>query len=368
VVPLLESDRRIQVVFTRPPWALVSGGVNEFLARLGGVVAPWHQVTRVPFDLAIAASNGLLEEIHAPVLTMSHGIGFNKYAIRYNGLGPEAPLEVAGLERAELIHRGRVIPSSIIVPTGRDLERMRSTCPEAMPVAVVAGDPCYDRLAASLPLRDTYRRALGVGDRKLVAVSSTWGPSSLLRRCPDLLQQLVDELPRDEYQVAAILHPNAWYWHGPRQLQAWYADAVHGGLMLLRPEDGWRAVLAAANHVIGDHGSVTCYAASIGVPVMLATFPEEDVEAGSTVVELAKIAPRLVLDRPIASQLAAAAAVWSPDSSAAIRARITDAPGQSARIIRSIMYRLMNLPEPRTDPEVRPVPVPEPIVIPEAFG
>ncbi len=368
IVPQLESDRRVQVMFTRAPWALVSGGVGQFLERLGGVVVPWHQATQARFDLAVAASYGLLEQLHAPVLTMSHGAGFNKYAIRYDGSTPQAPLEMSGLERAELVRRGRVIPSSIVVPTTRDLTWLKHSCPEAVPVAVVAGDPCYDRLLVSLPLRDAYRQALDVRGRKLVAVSSSWGSGSLLERCPDLISRLVSELPREEYRVAAIVHPNTWSWHGRRQVLAWYAESVRRGLMLVPPEEGWRGVLAAADVVVGDHGSTTYYGACTGVPVLLATFAYEDVEPGSPVASLGRLAPRLRLDQPIAPQLETATADWPPGTSEAIRAQVTDAPGQSARIIRSVMYRLMKLPEPATEPEVRPVPLPEPIVIPESFG
>jgi hypothetical protein len=46
VVPLLEADLRVQIVFTYAPSALISGGVREFLARLGGVVVPWQQATQ----------------------------------------------------------------------------------------------------------------------------------------------------------------------------------------------------------------------------------------------------------------------------------------------------------------------------------
>jgi hypothetical protein len=345
-----------------------SGEVKEFLARLGGVVVPWHQATQVHFDLAISASNGLLERLHAPVLTVSHGVGFSKYPIRWDGFGPAALREVPEPERARLVHHGRVIPASIVVATARQLEWLARSCPEAVPVAVVAGDPCYDRLAASLPWRDTYRRALGVQGRKLVAVSSTWGPGSLLRRCPDLLPRLMDELPQDKYQVAAIVHPNAWSWHSPRQVQAWYKESVRRGLCLVPPEEGWRGVLAAADVTIGDHGSVTCYAAAIGVPVLLAAFPAEEVDPQSQVADLGKTARRLRLDRPLTVQLEEAKATWPPCARETIRAQVTDMPGQSAQLIRSVMYRLMKLPEPATEPEVRPVPLPVPIVIPESFG
>jgi len=355
---LLEADRRVQITFTRPPGALIARGADEFLAGLGGVVVPWPVVTQTRFDLAIAASHGHLECINAPVVTMSHGIGFSKYSIRYAGFGPRARLEVAGLERAELIHRGRVIPSSVLVPTRRNLDRLRRVLPEAASVGVVAGDPCYDRLATSMSQRDAYRRALGTDGRKLVVVSSTWGSGSLLQRCPELLPQMAEELPQEEYLLIAIVHPNTWCWHGRRQLLAWYGEAIRRGLIFMPPEEEWRAVLAASDAVIGDHGSVTAYAAAIGIPVLLATFPDEEVDRESPLRDLAQIAPWYRAGRSVRSLLPEASAAWSSENSMAIRARITDMPGQSARIIRRIMYQLMNLPEPVTEPAVCPVPVP----------
>jgi hypothetical protein len=368
VVPMLESDPRIQVVFTQAPSSMISGGVREFLGRLGGVTIPWRQAAGERFDLAVAAWDGLLEQLHAPVLTLSHGAGSGKYMARWEGCGPDAPREASAPAPARLLYRGRVIPSGIIVPTRRQLAQLRQCCPEADEVAVVGGDPCFDRLAASLPRRDSYRQAVGVTGRRLVVVSSTWGPGSLLERSPGLLPRLMDELPAREYRVAAVIHPNAWHWHGIRQLRGWYAESVRRGLVLIPPEDGWRAVLAAADLVLGDHGSVTCYGAGAGVPVLLASFPDEHIDPGSPVARLGRIAGRLRLDEPAGPQAGKAMADWLPQSSAAVRAEITDVPGQSAGIIRSVMYRLMGLAEPGTVPEVRPVAVPEPVLIPESFG
>jgi hypothetical protein len=358
VWPLVEADRRIQLVFSRPPGALVAHGTDEFLAGLGGVVVPWAVAAQARFDLAIAASHGGLEHVNAPVVTMSHGVGFSKYFVRYEGRGPQVPLEVAGLGRAELVYRGRVIPSAVLVPTRRNLDRLSREVPEAAAVATVVGDPCFDRLAMSVPRRAAYRDALDVHGRKLVAVSSTWGEGSLLRRWPDLLPQLAEELPRDEYLLVAIVHPNTSGWHGRRQLFSWYGDAISRGLIFVPPEEGWRAVLAAADALIGDHGSVSAYAAAIGIPVLLAAFPDEDVDRESPLRDLARIAPSHRPGQSVRSLLPVARAAWTPEGASAIRARITDVPGESARIIRRVMYRLMDLPEPDTDPAVCPVPVP----------
>jgi hypothetical protein len=364
ITPLLECDRRIQMVYTCPPASMSPGWVSEYLARLGAVVIGWQQATQMRFDLAIAASHGGLERLHAPVLSVLHGAGFNKYAKRWDGPGPEAAgREMYGMERAVLVYRGRVIASALVVPTRRDLGRLRRACPEAAPVAVMAGDPAFDRLAASLGSRARYRRALGVQDRVLVAVSSTWGPGSLLAARPDLLARLTRELPRETYQVAAIVHPGVWAWSGRRQLQAWLAESMRDGLILVPPEEGWRAILAAADYVIGDHGSVTCYAAAIGRPVLLASFPDEELDPASTVACLGRIAPRLRSRGPIEPQLAEAAAAWTPSLHRMIRVRVTSVPGQSARLIRALMYRMMNLAEPAAEPVVRPVPAPEPLAI-----
>lgn len=359
VVPSLEADRRVQVVFTHAPSALISGGVEEYLARLGGVVIPWRQAVQSEFDLALAASDGLLEWVHAPVVTMLHGAGYNKYPVRWDGYGPLAHREASGPEPARLICHGRMISSAIIVPTQCQADRLRRSCPEAAAVAVVAGDPCYDRLLASRPLRDSYRTALGVGNRKLVVVSSTWGQGSLLNRHPGLLAELMEQLPPQQYQLAAVVHPGAWYWHSGRQIRAWYYDCVRRGLLLVPPDEGWRAVLAAADVLIGDHGSVSAYAAAAGIPVVLAASPADEVEPGSPVALLGQVAPRLKLGRPYPAQLDRAAAAWTPEQHAVIEALVTDVPGRSASALQELMYRLMKLRPPSAEPEVRPVALPE---------
>ena len=368
VVPMLEADLRVQVMFTYAPSALISAGVAEYLDRLGGVVVPWQQATQAPFDLAVAASDGLLEWVHAPVMTMLHGAGYNKYPVRWEGHGVAVRREAAGPESSRLICHGRTIASAIVLPTKQQVERLRRSCPEAADIAVMAGDPCYDRLAASMPARDAYRRTLGVGERTLVAVSSTWGPGSLLGGRPGLLAELMEWLPPSRYQVAAIIHPGVWHWHGPRQVRAWYADCLRRGLILVPPDEGWRAVLAASDVVIGDHGSVTCYAAAAGIPVLLASQASGEVEPGSPVAILGSIAPRLRPDQPYPAQIERAASAWSPQRHDMVRALVTDAPGQSAGIIRSAMYRLMKLPEPNAGPLTRLVPAPRPVSAIETSG
>jgi hypothetical protein len=369
IIPLLESDLRIQVVFTRAVSSF-PGGVTDYLNRLGAAYAPWSQAIRERFDLALAASYGKLEQLRAPVLTVSHGIGYGKYPDRMAGFGPPAERSAWGLERQQLIYHGRVVPATIALPHRDWLPQLERSCPEAMPAAVVAGDPTYDRLVASLALRARYRRALGVGnDQKLVVVSSTWGPRSLLGTHPDVVPRLVSELPRDEYRIAVIAHPNIWQWHGHWQVRAWYAECIRAGVALLPPEEGWRAALVAGDRLLGDHGSVTYYGAAIGLPTLLGTYPDDAIDPGSQVALLGRTAPRAHWSTPLLPQLEDTASAYSPELHAILTDRVTSVPGESGRILRREMYRLMQLTEPPSPPP-RPEPVtpPCPVTLPMTPG
>jgi hypothetical protein len=365
LMPLLEVDQRIQVVYTWAPGSVFGSGVSEYLESLGAVVVPWCQAVQSRFDLAVAASYGSLERLHAPVLTAPHGVGFGKLTSRWDGRGPAAARDGTGAVRARLVYHGRVVPAAIVMATHAHLARLSSACEEATEVAVLAGDPCFDRLAASMPHRSRYRAALDAGDRRVVVVSSTWGPGSLLRRHPELLASMAEELPAENYRIAAIVHPNVWAWHGRRQVLAWYGDCVRRGVTLVPPEEGWRGLLAAADVVVGDHGSVTCYAAAAGVPVLLASFPRGEIEPGSPSAALGRIAERLRPSRPLGAQLASAAAKWPHPGRAEAAAHVTSVPGQAARIIRAAMYRLMRLPEPEAPPLVPAVPAAAGIAVSE---
>ncbi len=141
VLPLLEADRRVQVVYTVPPASMFARGASDFLTGLGSVVIPWPQASQASFDLAIAAAPGLLEQLHAPVLKISHGAGNSKFPARWAGSGPEAGRETTGREQASLVYRGRVIPARVIVATRRDAKRLRLACPPAGPLPSSAGIP-----------------------------------------------------------------------------------------------------------------------------------------------------------------------------------------------------------------------------------
>lgn len=361
VLPLLESDHRLQVVFAVPPTAdgAICNGAEELLRAQGAFVLPWHQAVRQEFDLILAASPAGVSQLYGRVLLMGHGAGSVRPLLRARSAGMLARPS-HDLDHEALMRRGRLVPSAIALAHDSELAVLRHSCPDAIPVAVVAGDICYDRLAASVQFREHYRSALGVGrEQKLVTVTSTWQPESALGQHPDLLDRLLKVLPSKEYRVAAIMHPNIWSVHGAWQVRAWLASCLAKGLLLIPPEEGWRAAVIAADLVIGDYGSVTRYGVAFGAPTLLAALPDKDVRRGGVAYELGRRAPRLRSDRCLVEQIRAASVDRSWQDG--VPQRITSRPGRAGALLRQTMYRLLELPEPARAAPVSPVPLPKPI-------
>jgi hypothetical protein len=165
---------------------------------------------------------------------------------------PDTGRPAFGFDPDWLLHEGRPVATATVLSHPEQLARLRGGCPPVAPTAVLAGDPCYDRILAALPQRERFRRALGVGPgQRLVLLNSTWSPRSFFGDegtdgGPDgadpradlltgVLPRLTAELPADEYRLAAVLHPNIWYGHGPGQLRAWLDRAERAGLALIGP-------------------------------------------------------------------------------------------------------------------------------------
>jgi hypothetical protein len=352
IVRLVESDLRIQVIFTAAP-DVFSNGVADLLRDLGGLVISWEQATRITFDLALAAAYGSVRELHAPIIVLPHGASYNKLAVRSLTGGAVASRGVYGLDPQSLVQGGSVVPAAIVLANKADLAVLGRQCPQALPVAVVVGDPCYDRILASRSLRPRYRAALGAGDsRKLVVTTSTWGSRSLFGQAADLIERMLTELPPSRYRIVTLIHPNVWFGHGPRQVRAWLTDAVGRGLGLVPPMSDWMGALVAADLVVCDQGSVGVYAAAAGVPVILAQFADDDVAPGSASALLAASVPQLRTDRPLAEQFAGASIAE------AVADRITSEPGRFHRNMRRLMYRMLGLTQPATVPAAVPAAIP----------
>src|SRR5690606_12386964 len=124
---------------------------------------------------------------------------------------------------------------------------------------------------------------------------------------------------------------------------AWLADCLRRGLSLVPPEADWRAVLAAADWVIGDHGSVTAYATVTGAPVLLGTFADEDCRPGSAQSLLGRVAPRISSRGSLRRQLLQAAEKFDRGRYREVVERLTSEPGRFNRNMWQLMYRRLRL-------------------------
>lgn len=373
VLPLFHDDFRVQLLATCTGSSAFRSGVAELLADTAVPVLPWEQAVETPVSLVISASfGGQLQAFSGKLTVLSHGVGYTKrlaipdtgYRIPDTGRQEPSPLPVFGMSREWLLGEdGEPIADALVLSHPEQYERLRVACPEAAPTAVLAGDPCFDRMLAARPYRERFRRALGVrSGQRLVLLNSTWNPESLFGDgggddvLPSLLPRLTSELPADEYRLAAVLHPNIWHGHGPGQIRAWLDRARRAGLALVDPLEGWRQALLAADAVIGDHGSVTYYAAALGTPVLLGAAPLDGLDPDAPVYDFVREAPRLdaraTLRPQVESLLAAHRALPDPAGFA------SSVPGESAARLRRLFYEIIGIPEPDRPALLEPLPLP----------
>ncbi|WP_051385790.1 hypothetical protein [Actinokineospora inagensis] len=347
VVDLVESDPRVQVLYTRAP-DVFGAGVERLLDTAGAFRIPWARAVRERFDLVLAAAFGGVERLHGPLVLFPHGAGYGK---RVTVGGP-----VYGLDPARLLRDGRLLPAALVLSHERQRELLARQCPAALDVALVAGDPCYDRMLRSAHLRDRYRRALGVRrGRELVVVASTWGKASLVERDLPLFGRLLRELDPRRFQVVATVHPAVWLGHGRRQFRSWLGQARQRGLTLVEPEADWRPAVIAADHVLADHGSTGVYAAATGRSVLTFGTPDDVVDPDSPQALLAASAPRWEPRAHAESQFR----LGDRSLAAAIAARLTSLPGGSHRALRERLYELLRLPIQGKHRGPEPIPVPD---------
>ncbi|MFW6692881.1 hypothetical protein [Streptomyces sp. MAR4 CNX-425] len=369
VMPLFDDDLRVQMLATCTGSSPFQGGVGELLAEVGVPVLPWEQAVRTPVDLAVSASlGGHISALRGKLAVLSHGVGYTK-RLRSPVAGRRSPVAgrrapVFGLAPEWLLDEdGQPVADALVLSHPEQAERLRESCPEAAGTAVLAGDPCFDRMLAARGHRDRFRRALGVREgQRLVVLSATWNPEGLFGdggaddALAALLPRLTGELAADEYRVVAVLHPNIWQGHGPGQVRAWLDGARRGGLGLVDPLGAWRQALLAADAVIGDHGAVTYYAAALGVPVVLAAAPLAHVDPRAPLAAFLSESPRLDPYAPLPEQLDALLAGHRPQPGPA--RFTTSLPGESARRLRTLFYGYLGLPEPERPALLEPLPLP----------
>lgn len=362
VMRLLRREDGIEKYYTVNPGSVFAEGLAEYLHGVGVHVLTWQEARRRSFDLAVACSvHPTMRKIDAPLMVLPHGAGYNRLVRESTG-DSASP---AGLSRRELMHRRKVVPAAIGVSHESQLSRLAETCPEAVPLATLVGDWCLQRIQDSWQRRDLYRERLGaVGGRRLVVVHSTWSEHSLLGRHPRLPLDLVTALPVDEFVVAAVLHPNVWARHGRDGVLERLEKAMDAGLLLIPPQEGWRAAVVASDWVVGDHGSTSFYSAAVERVTVLAATGLDELDPASPAADFGRRAPRLDAGGDLYAQLARAAGDYDPGQLRAIVEEQFSDVGGSGVNTRRRMYEFLaeqGIGVPRQPPHRSPVPAPEPL-------
>ncbi|WP_053645952.1 MULTISPECIES: hypothetical protein [unclassified Streptomyces] len=354
VLPVFDGDERVAVRFTLVPGSKFAVEALAALDRSGVRTLAWEEALDRAHDLILTASpKGAPQVLSGPRVLLPHGAGFNKTVD-----GDGSPRLPSGLDPYYLLADGEPWASLHALAHDEQVARLTAYCPPAAARAAVVGDPTLDRLLDARTRRDDYRAALGTGSRRLVVLTSTWGPESLLRRRPGLPGELLGLLPHDAYQFALVLHPNEYSRIGSFDLSRQLAPALRAGLVLAGPYEEWAAVLVAADAVITDHGSTALYAAALGRAVVGAYDGGHELIPGSPMARLLARAPGLsdAVDAPDVLRAAEAQDVTDLADEAFAR------PGLALPRLRTELYRLMGL-EPRTAP-VAPRPLPPPAAVP----
>ncbi|MEU6560868.1 hypothetical protein [Nocardia nova] len=353
VLSLLHLDRRIQVVFTTDPTgrAVFQRGVAEMLADMEAAVIDWEHATATEFDLIIAASeNDRLHLLSGPILLISHGFGHQKYY-------PNGRV-VAGMNPERLLRDGRVVPTMIGISHHGQRADLARTCPPAAERTTVIGDPALDRMLASRHHAAAYRTAFDGAGRTLILLTSTWGPDSLIGRHPDLPEAAAAGLSIDDSRLLLVLHPGVWAAHSPFQIRAWLSRAQEAGVRVVDPRH-WQAALIASDAVVSDQSSLALYAAALRKPLLLTDGDATHTVAGSPLAELSATTDRLDPDDNPGPRLRALAETTPPVHRQAVIAAGVDEIGGSARIVRGLLYRLLDLRDPDPGADYGPAPKPQ---------
>ncbi|MFE1320038.1 hypothetical protein [Kitasatospora phosalacinea] len=348
---LVGDDPRLTVVFAHDPTSAFGEGVPELLRSLRCRTLPWDQLGEAKPDLMVSASENIGVPVgDYPVLVLPHGVGFQKFVPDSASSGTR----LSGLVSDGLLTARR----AWLAVSHPDQERQLAAAhPATVGRTVLVGDPCLDRLHAGLRWRERYRSSLGVEPgQRLVFLSSTWGPGSLIGRCPDLPARLLAALPSDEYRLALVLHPNVWSGHGAWQVRVVERAALAAGALLIDPTEGWQQALTASDVVVGDHGSVTLYGAALGKPVLLAAFGEEAVP-GTAGHLLHRSVPLLDRSAPLRPQIDAALSGHRSELLTAVTTHAFAEQGSAFPKLRQLLYQLLELdPPPGTNGRPRAFP------------
>lgn len=323
--------------------------VGAKLRALGAEEVTWETARRTHWDAIFAAhvdhQLAELTELSGNLFLIPHGIGYNRKRLASTG-GRQGP---AGLSSYELTAFGQVFPALIGLSSDEQRTRM---CVEARDRGIVIGDMVLDKLVAHAHLKPYFQEDLKIGDRKLIVVSSTWGRRSTFATQKDVITRLVADLPSDEYAVALVLHPNVWWGESQFEIKVYLRDACDSGLLII-DHTTWQGAIVAADLVVGDHGSVTGYAVSMGLPVLIAADGAAELDDDSPLAALHAALPHITDEKPLREQVERALNDHRPEDWKPYTDRLFELPGEGLARAANALRGLMGLPPLTESPRPR---------------
>ncbi|WP_290055946.1 hypothetical protein [Amycolatopsis solani] len=334
-------------------------GLGASIVEHGYKLLSWAEATSTRFDVVLAAhATPALDEFRGPVFCLPHGAGYNRIVPESTGSADFATGTVDSQLKAD---SGTVIPAALGCSHPEQIERVGESCPDAVDRAVVIGDPVYDQICASKRRRPEYRDRFGVGpEQKLVVVISTWGKHGTVGCEANLPMRLLAQLPADEYRILLIMHPNIWAGRSVAQIRSELRNELDAGLVVIPPRTPWAAGLIAADIVLGDHSSLSMYAAAIGCRFLLAADGRPELVPGSPLAMLCAEATRLDARGDLRAQIEDHLKAPRRLSAKEIADTIFALQGESWAETRAVARKLAGLEDFSVPPRMTAVSDPEP--------
>ncbi|MFJ7219432.1 hypothetical protein [Amycolatopsis sp. NPDC098790] len=334
-------------------------GLGSHIEKIGHHLLTREEAKATRFDVILAAhATAALGELNGSVVVAPHGAGYNRL-VPSSTESDEHPTGLAPIQLTT--PSGEIIPQVIVMSHEDQIALLAASVPGAVGRAVVVGDPVFDRIVASKKRREEFRDRFKVRPgQKLVAVTSTWGKNATMATAKRLIQLLLGQLPMDQYRVLLIMHPNIWSADSPAAVKDKLRDELDSGLVIVPPRTPWEAGLIAADITLGDHSSLSIYAASIGCRFLLASDGREELVPDSPLARLCAQATMLDVDGDLRRQIEDHLSLPPRFSADEIASTIFQEKGKSWANLRAVVRGAAGLPDLAEPPRMTPVDDPEP--------
>jgi hypothetical protein len=285
-----------------------------------------------PWDLIVMADHPEEQIEHQArfgVLRISHGIGSKLVAGHDYLYGP-------GLYGKD----GRLRYSRIFEASESRRTRFIAANPDLRGIISLVGDLRIDKLVQA---SNRAQSRSGEIVRPSVIIASSWSRDNLFEKMGrELLAEAAGLL--DRYSFILRPHPHLLKSTASGEWKSYFREQQKLGFVFSPPTDdlGW-LLSAASVFICDDLSSLVLYAAVLGKRIIIVPSGSAQIPAESFLGRLTKIVPNLTRPADLPEMLASVLRSGPAEGLSTLAAEINSRPGESARLMRSEFYRLVNL-------------------------